>query len=292
MDRIVDIHNHIIFDVDDGPQNLDISMEMLRQAVKNKITDIVATPHQLEIDQVAKGHERQHKIIANFNKLKEEVAKEELPLKLYLGGELYFTTYVVNAKDIPFFTYENIGKYVLVEFSLSWHPEGYKEVFYELLQNGCTPVLAHPERYSYFWEIADDIIDLVKMGALLQVNAGSLLGYQGTQALFISEMLVREGLAHVIASDAHRPRRTMGFNMPRAVETYKAKYPRINFDPLISDNPLKIVKGEPIMIDDEPCYNFNKDKQYKLWRRFYFKHDVLGIGNKMKKRSKKKKRYI
>ena len=292
MQRIVDIHNHIIFNVDDGPGTLEQSMAMMRQATEYGITDIVATPHQLENDQVSGHPIRQQKIIEKFNILKEEVLKEKLPLNLYLGSELYYTTYVVNAPEIPFYTYEDKKKYALIEFSLNWHPEGYKETFYELIQNGITPVLAHPERYSYFWEIIDDIIDLVKMGSVLQINAGSLLGYQGTQARFLSDMLLREGLVHVIASDAHRASRAIGFNLPRAVETFKEKYPHVDFEALSSENPWKIVQGEPLVLDEEPCYKFDKNKQFKLWKRYYFIHDVLGINNKTKKRRKKITRYI
>ncbi len=292
MDRIVDIHNHIIFDVDDGPPTLDASMRLLRQAVENNITHIVATPHQLEEHQVSNNHERQQKVIKNFEELKAAAKKEDLPVRLYLGGELYFTTYVAHAPEILYFTYENQKKYALIEFSLNWHPEGHKEVFYELIQNGCTPVLAHPERYGYFWEIADDIIDLIKMGTLLQINAGSLLGYMGTQARFISEMLLSEGLAHIIASDAHKASRAIGFNMPRAAGIFKEKYPNIDFKTLISTNPWKIIQGEPIEIDDDPCYSFDKKKQYKLWKRFYFVHDILGIGNKATKKRKKIRRYF
>ena len=72
MQRLVDIHNHIIFNVDDGPGTLEQSMDMMHQAVKNGVTDIVATPHQLEIDQVSEHHDRQKKIIDNFNILKAE----------------------------------------------------------------------------------------------------------------------------------------------------------------------------------------------------------------------------
>ena len=292
MKRLVDIHNHVIFNVDDGPVEIEQSMEMLRQAVKYNITDIVATPHQLEQDQLTEGHKRQDIVIQNFNELKKKVKEENLPINLYLGSELFFTTYVVNAPDISFFTYEDKKKYALIEFSMNWPPEGYKEVFYELIQDGITPVLAHPERYSYFWDIIEDIIDLIKMGTIIQINAGSLLGYQGTQARFLSEMLLKEGLAHVIASDAHRPSRAIGFNMVRAANEYKEKYPMINIDKMISDNPWKILQGETLDIDEGPCYNFDKNKQYKLWRRFYFIHDVLGIGNRSKKKKKKVRRYI
>ncbi|MDD4961019.1 MAG: hypothetical protein PHX07_02155 [Candidatus Marinimicrobia bacterium] len=289
MDRIVDIHNHIIFDVDDGPDTLQTSMDMMRQAVEKKVTDIVATPHQFEQD-LTDHVRRQEKVLGNFEILKAEVKKEKLPLKLHLGAEIFFSTQVVNAPEIPFLTVNNQKKYALIEFSMNWQPEGYKEAFYELIQNGCTPILAHPERYGYFWDIADDIIDLVKMGTLLQINAGSLLGYMGTQALFISEMLLSCGLAHVIASDAHRARRAIGFNITRAADEYRERYPEIDMDRLISENPLRIVQGETLEINEDACYNFNRDQRYKQWRRFYFRHDILGIGRRT--RTKRKKRFL
>ena len=288
MKRIVDIHNHVVFAVDDGARNIEESIDMIKQAAKYGITDVVATPHQYEKDQVSELHERQDVIIQNFEELRKAVKSEEIPVKLHLGSELYFTTYVINAPDVKYFTYNDKKKYLLIEFSMNWQPEGFKEVFYELIQNGLTPVLAHPERYSYFWDIADDIMDLIKMGTLLQINAGSLLGYHGLQARFISDMLLKEDLAHVIASDAHRARRSYGFNLMRTVEEYSEKYPDINIQKLISDNPLKIVEGKTLDIEDEPCYNFNKDKFYKQWRRFHFFQDILGMGGKKKKI---KKRY-
>ncbi len=292
MQTIADIHNHIIFDVDDGPPTLEDSMRLLRQAAKYHITDIAATPHQLEKDQVSNVKARQEKVIKNFRRLQEEAEKEKLPLRLHLGAELFFTTGVVRAPQIPYFTYGDKKKYALIEFSMNWPPQGFKEAFYELIQDDCIPVLAHPARYSYFWEIAEDITDLVRMGTLLQINAGSLLGYMGTQARFISEMLLKGGLVHVIASDAHRESRAIGFNLTRAAAVYKEKYPDINIDRLISDNPMKILRGETIEVDEEPCYRFDKKKQYKQWRRFHFVHDILGIGDKTVKKAKKTRRYI
>ena len=292
MQRTVDIHNHIIFDVDDGPPALEDSMLLLRQAVKHGITDIAATPHQLEKDQVAGYEERQKKVLRNFNILKEAAGKEKLPLNLYLGAELYFTTRIGRAPEIPYFTYEDKKKYALIEFSMNWPPQGYKEAFYELIQDGCTPILAHPGRYGYFWEIAEDIVDLVKMGSLLQINSGSLLGYMGTQARFVSEMLLTEGLVHIIASDAHRASRAIGFNLNRAVDIYREKYPEIDFRRLTYENPMKVLRGETIEVNEEPCYRFDRSRQYKKWRRFYFVHDILGIGDKTTRKRKIKKHYV
>ena len=280
MRHIVDIHNHYINNVDDGAQSVKMSMDMLRQAAERGITDIVATPHQLERDQLDPLHHRQDVIIENLEKLKEEVVKEKLPINLYLGGELYYSRSIPDVLNVKYFTYENKKKYALVEFSMSWAPEAQDRIFYELMQQDCTPILAHPERYSFFWDFTDEIIHLLKMGTLLQINAGSLLGYQGTQAYYVSHLLLKKGLAHVIASDAHRPRKSNGFNMTIAADMCKTMYPDLDIDSLISENPWNILQGLPISIDDEPFYNFNTNKEYKLWRRFKFKYDYLGIGTR------------
>lgn len=185
MKRIVDIHNHFIYEVDDGAQSLKMSMEMLKQAVGRGITDVVSTPHQLEIDQIDSEHKRQDKIKKHFDIIRNEVKKEKLPIKLYLGGELYFSPYISDAPKVSYFTYEDKKKYALVEFAMNWKPSNHDVLFYSLIEQGCIPVLAHPERYSFFWEFADEILRLVKMGALLQINAGSLLGYQGLSLIHI-----------------------------------------------------------------------------------------------------------
>lgn len=282
MKRIVDIHNHYIHEVDDGSQSLDMSMQMLRQAVERGITDIVATPHQLEIDQADPEHKRQEKIIRHWNIVRDEVKKEKLPLNLYLGGELYFTRYISEAPKVQYFTYEDKKKYALVEFAMNWKPSSHDKLFYSLMEQNCTPVLAHPERYSFFWEFADEIMRLVRMGTLLQVNGASLLGNHGTQAQYIAEMLIRKELAVAIASDAHRPKYNNGFNLPIAAAFCKEKYPHLDIDKLISDNPWKIVQGEELFFDDDPAYEFDQAKEFKLWRRYRFKHDILGIGKRRK----------
>ncbi len=280
MKKIVDIHNHYIHEVDDGSRSLDMSMEMLKQAVERGITDIVATPHQLEIDQADSEHARQEKILKHFQIIKDEVNKEKLPVNLYLGGELYFTRYIPEAPKVAYFTYEDKKKYALVEFAMNWKPSQHDKLFYKLLEQDCTPVLAHPERYSFFWEFADEIMRLVRMGVVLQVNGGSLLGFHGIQAQYIADMLIRKNLAVAIASDAHRPHYNNGFNIKIAADMCKNKYPKHDIDSLISDNPWKIVQGEDLLFDDEPAYEFDHSKEFKLWRRYRFKHEIFGIGKR------------
>lgn len=290
MKRMIDIHNHILFNVDDGASSLEMSLSMAQQAANRGITDIVATPHQLEQHQIEKCHIRQEKIYSTFLVLKEEIKKNNIPINLHLGSELYFSPLVKYAQETPHFTYNDQGKYALIEFSMTWRPNGHKELFYDLINKGCTPILAHPARYVYFWEIIEDIMDLIKMGTLVQINSGSLLGYNGKKAQYISELLLRKGLVHIIASDAHKTREAVGFTLPVAVEKFSKKYPHIPFEDYIWHNPENIIVNRPMDVKDEACYHFNIKKERKIFTHKMFFYNLLHEDNK--KRIHKRRVYF
>ena len=282
MNRVIDIHNHIVFGVDDGAQTLEMSLSMAQQAANRGITDIIATPHELEQHQIEKSGLRQQKIISNFKRLQVEIIKNNIPVTIYLGSELYFTPLVKYATEIPYFTYLNNKKYTLIEFSLNWPPQGYKELFYDIMNQGCTPILAHPGRYVYFWEIVDEVLDLIKMGSLLQINSGSLLGYNGIRSQYISELLLRKGLVHFIASDAHKTSEAVSFTLTKAVDYFQHKYPKLPFEDYIYNNPQKVLEGIPIEPNDEPCFKFNVLKEKKRFKRKMFIYSIFHNDNKKK----------
>lgn len=282
MKRMIDIHNHVLFNVDDGSSSLEMSLSMAQQAANRGITDIVATPHQLEQHQIEKCQIRQEKVYNAYRILQEEIKKNNIPINLYLGSELYFSPLVKYAQNTPYFTYNDQGKYVLVEFSLTWRPNGHKELFYDLINNGCTPILAHPARYVYFWEIIEDIMDLIKMGTLVQINSGSLLGYNGKKAQYISELLLRKELVHIVASDAHKTRESAGFTLPIAVKEFSKKYPNIPFEDYTWHNPENIIENRSMDVSDEACYHFDVKKEKGIFTRKMFLYDLFHEENKKK----------
>ncbi len=200
---MIDIHSHIIFDIDDGASGIEESVALCSQAYENGCTAIVATPHFNKYESV-----EDFLILRDIRigEIQQELEIEKIDVKIYGGCELYLNKKVFTAGDLDGLTINN-SRYMLCEFPLG--PYDFDSSIYmldELCSRGYEPILAHPERYYQFHdhpEIIDDILDL---GCHLQVNIDSLIGNLGRSAQRMSSDLVESGYAQFIASDAHDPR--------------------------------------------------------------------------------------
>lgn len=196
---MIDIHAHIIPCVDDGSPNLEKSLEMIKHEISIGVTDIICTPHHI-YRRYTKSVEE---IKQSFSLLKEAVEKEKMPIKLYLGQEIYYT----NREDI--ITKLNKGKlltlnntnYVLLEFSFSREPEDLIDVVYNFGVNGYKVIIAHVERYE--WMTYDKVVSLRAEGALIQINSNSYLGLTSWKEKKFTKKLLRKGLVDYVASDTH-----------------------------------------------------------------------------------------
>lgn len=195
---MIDMHSHVIPGVDDGAADLTESLLLLNQAREQGITTVFATPHSdaflLDLDAARK----------NFASL-HSLAKRFLPgLRLYLGCEVLCEGDTVD-KTISLLqngTLPTLGgtKYVLTEFSPWGNPDSAKTAVFRLLNAGFTPVIAHPERYSFL--DFDDFRRFCDAGALLQVNAYSL-GVEADPIREKARRLAREGLISFLGTDMH-----------------------------------------------------------------------------------------
>jgi protein-tyrosine phosphatase len=196
---MVDIHCHILPGIDDGAQDIETSSRMLKIAANEGTSHIIATPHFIHaaIDNNAAVVGKSHK---ELEKLAEN---ENMDIKIYPGNEVFLSP------EIP----ELIGKhqictlngsyYILIEFPMMSIPVYTKEILYQLRLDGYTPIIAHPERYG---EIAKDpniLNDFIERGALIQVNSTSLIGIYGDRIKRLSMTLLKHGMVHFVASDAH-----------------------------------------------------------------------------------------
>lgn len=196
---MIDIHAHIIPCVDDGSPNLEKSLEMIKHEISIGVTDIICTPHHI-YRRYTKSVEE---IKQSFSLLKEAVEKEKMPIKLYLGQEIYYT----NREDI--ITKLNKGKlltlnntnYVLLEFSFSREPEDLIDVVYNFGVNGYKVIIAHVERYE--WMTYDKVVSLRAEGALIQINSNSYLGLTSWKEKRFTKKLLKKGLVDYVASDTH-----------------------------------------------------------------------------------------
>ena len=196
LPRIVDIHSHFLPEVDDGFSSVLDSLNSIREFYEQGVTDIILTPH----------HRRRYNLSPEILKKRfseyEKKVKELIPVKLYLGQEIYAQEDIrKDLKEGNLLTL-NGTEYVLIEFSFDIEAE-ISDVVYELVNMGYKPVVAHLERYAYAdIEVAEDIRSV---GGLIQINADSLAGKNKTYRK-TARALLKNGLVDFVASDHHHGR--------------------------------------------------------------------------------------
>ncbi|MDN6721612.1 MAG: capsular biosynthesis protein [Staphylococcus equorum] len=196
---MIDMHNHILVDVDDGPQSINEAIELLKQAKGEGVTDIVVTPHHLH----PKYNNDIEKVKIKLNELKNNPELKELELRLYAGQEIRITDQIIEGIKNGEIEGINESRYLLIEFPSKEIPYYTNQLFYELQTMGYMPIIAHPERNKAIAQNLDLLFDLINGGALSQITTSSLLGDFGSNVRKLSLKMIDSNLAHFIASDAH-----------------------------------------------------------------------------------------
>ena len=234
----IDIHSHILAEVDDGADSLKTSMEMLDIAYKEGIRGIVATPHY----HPGKSMIEYDKLLEKFEEFKETAKSIHADMKLYLGREVYYTSDVMEAIEHGTkLTIEN-SRYILVEYSPRTDYNYIRMSVNNILQAGLIPIIAHVERYECMTSHIERIEEIREMGTVIQVNAGSILGHAGRGIKKYTKQLLKNELIDVIATDAHSP----GTRAPRIQECAEylvKKYGLEYAEDLLIYNPEKIIEG-------------------------------------------------
>lgn len=236
---LIDIHAHIIPYIDDGADDWEESLELLTQGEKEGITAVVATPHILSENDYLIEKE----IISKFLELKQKAKAQHLKMKLYLGSEIYVQPDMTLNHKIS--TINNTEKYFLVEFPMNNIPRFVADKFFNFIVDEKIPIIAHPERNIGFQNNPILAYEFVQRGALMQINANSLLGKHGDRAKSLAFKLISNDLAHIIASDCHNPNhRSMSL-----IESYKIvekNWGKYIAKLLFFVNPQYVIKGQKI----------------------------------------------
>lgn len=197
---MIDLHCHILPNVDDGSQSLEESLEMGEQALKDGIETIVATPHTLN----GVNTNGVEEVLSGVAALQETLSANHLDLKLHPGADIHLCTdMVARINNGEACTIDDAGKYILLELPSQMIPNGVKDEIFALKLNGITPIITHPERNTMVQHDPGVLYELVQMGALAQVTAMSLTGDFGEFIGQVSATLLRYRLVQIIASDAH-----------------------------------------------------------------------------------------
>ena len=196
---MVDIHTHVIPNVDDGSPSLNESINMIKHEISIGVDTIYCTPHH-----IYKRYEKSaEEIKSQFELLKKEVEKENLPINLYLGQEICYShreDQIKMLKEGELLTLNNTNR-VLLEFSFTREPEDVLDVIYNFNVNGYEVIIAHVERYE--WMTIDKVKALKSEGALIQINSNSYLGMTSWKEKRITRKLLKLGLVDFVASDTH-----------------------------------------------------------------------------------------
>ncbi|MCP3966425.1 MAG: hypothetical protein GY750_13565 [Lentisphaerae bacterium] len=227
----IDIHTHIIPEVDDGALNMEQAEEMLKVSAGDGVGTIILTPHYSK---------NLHDIIQQKAKELEEMASAN-GIKLLSGCE-YDYTQVVNQDDL--ITLGN-NKFVLVDlYSTAAHRQlAFERVINNLTKTGFMFILAHPER-SFSRNDRKDLQTLREAGMYFQLSAACLLGEHGSTEQRNAHFLLRHGFGHYVATDVHYYRLQPKL-LTRCEEMVTEKYGEKTAHILFYENPERLLRGEP-----------------------------------------------
>lgn len=235
----VDMHTHIIPNVDDGSKDMEMTREMLRIAYDEGIRTIYATPH------FGSGKEKYDRdyLMEQYEKVREEAKKTgEEGIEVYLGNELYYRSDTIEQLKAGNALTINKSKYILVEFPVNIRYNDLYAALQKMVIAGYRPILAHLERYFCLYKKYDDLYAIKKLGVALQINTDSVLSRFDSNAMFCRK-LIRERYVDFIASDAH----SVSWRPPcmeSAVNVLKKKTDDAVLDKVLITNHNRLLEGK------------------------------------------------
>lgn len=264
--NFIDTHNHVIPFVDDGAEDWQMALQMLREAEQDGIAELVCTPHVISSKELAE----EDKLIGQFELLKQKAEEAGIRIKLHLGCELYVQPSFDFSRKIT--TLAQNGRYFLIEFPMSLIPTFVAQHFFDLFAKEHTPIIAHPERNGGIILQPNKAYEFVQKGALLQVTAGSLLGLFGSQVKNIAVQLMEANLVQIVASDAHDIDRRK-LKLRRAFEYVAENWGTERANMLFIENPQKVIKGQDIELGYfQPIYAYEtSQKSFRDKVRYFFR---------------------
>jgi protein-tyrosine phosphatase len=191
----VDIHSHILPGIDDGSPDLVTSVGFVKSLQELGFDQLIATPHIYQ-----ELYPNTKEIIFNAKDLlQQEMNKADISLKLSAGAE-----YMVDQDfkiDDSLCTLDQ--KHLLIEMSYLNESPGISQTIFDLEIKGYKPVLAHPERYTFYFKDKSRLKRFKEKGCLLQMNLLSILGYYGKEVKQLAETLLKDKMYDFAGTDLH-----------------------------------------------------------------------------------------
>jgi protein-tyrosine phosphatase len=240
---VIDLHCHILPGIDDGPPGTGGSLDMARVAWEAGTRTIVATPHMRE-----RYPTTPDEVGAAVERFREALAAEGIPLEVLPGGEIGLDWVDRLGDDgLTRATLGAGGRWLLLEMPFRGWPLALPGIVRDMELRGLGVVLAHPERGEAVQRTPDRLRELVGRGMLVQMNAASLTGENGDLARRTAATLLRDGLAHFIASDGHSAVRrppVLGEGLEAAARAVRTEPGELAW--MVDEGPRLVVEGKAV----------------------------------------------
>ena len=235
---MVDVHCHILPGLDDGPDDMELSLAMAESAISDGITHVVATPHS------------SNEYFFSYPRVRElrEELQEKIGDRLILatGCDFHLNPENLDALrvDAPRFCI-NQRDYLLVEFNEYSIPPAMDQTLHEIQLMGLRPVITHPERNTILRSQTERLAKWVRLGCFIQVTAGSLTGTFGPGAQKHAWRWMADGLIHIVASDAHNMR-GRPLKLQPAFDAVVEQFGEEKARALFLENPMAAFEGRDL----------------------------------------------
>ena len=237
--EMIDIHSHIIPNVDDGARSVEETFNILKEAQEAGFTDVILTSHFLLNYYETNAQE----LIFWKEKLQEVLKKQGTKINLHSGMEIYITNQMEELlENKKILTLANSG-YMLIELPLATNVKYFDYVVYYLEAKGIKPIIAHPERYKCVQKDPDIVEEYIEKGCLIQCNYGSIVNLYGREAEKTIKTLLKKNQVHFLGSDVHRENGTYLIILD-AIKKIRKIIGENKINELTTINPKKILQNE------------------------------------------------
>ncbi len=200
-----DMHSHLLPGIDDGAQDLEESMSLIRQLVEVGYEKLITTPHIM-----GDFYQNTPEIIQErLARVREAVAAEGLAVTLEAGAEYYLDEWFpekLERGEIQWFG----DRFLLFETAFMTQPHQLFKSIFDMKLKGYKPVFAHPERYMYLQSDYEKAQTIYNQGVYYQINLNSLSGYYGPGAKALAAYLMKEDMVDFVGTDTHGQRHING----------------------------------------------------------------------------------
>ena len=198
---MTDIHSHLIYGVDDGSRSIEESIEILQKLKQIGFDNVIITPHFIENSEYSSTNsEKEEKLLD----IKGSLKSNNVDINIHIGNEIFINENIVELIDKGSIETLADTNYLLIELPFHNKILNLDDILYEIKHKGYIPIIAHPERYSYFQENYDLVDELREEGILFQSNYASIIGYYGKEAEKLLKYMLKHKYVDYLGTDIHR----------------------------------------------------------------------------------------